>query len=60
MSSGRYIRSAILTSTVMTNTIRSINTEAFMSKKRSSAGGSAMQAGADYQNRVAAWLATKI
>src|ERR1700722_1152906 len=31
-----------------------------MPKKRSSAGGSAMQAGADYQNRVAAWLATRM
>ena len=26
----------------------------------SSAGGSAMQGGADYQNRVAAWIATKM
>ena len=31
-----------------------------MPRIRNSAGGAAMQGGADYQNRVAAWIATKM
>jgi hypothetical protein len=31
-----------------------------MSRRDSSAGGSAMQGGASYQNQAAAWLATKM